>query len=207
MTVMTRCAANILWKLWVDSSKRPDIAALMVPMGEGDLCLIPMTANHREGLRACCDADPDIWDIYPVNMGGAAFDSAFDTFLANPARHIFAVLLGGQVVGMTSYLNLALERQALEIGGTFMAPYVRGTGLNARVKRLMLARAFGEGIRRVQFLIDERNKRSQAAVLKLGATKEGVLRAERITWTGHVRDTGVFGLLREEWEQGMPARV
>ena len=85
--------------------------------------------------------------------------------------------------------------------------YVRGTGLNARVKRLMLARAFGEGIRRVQFLIDERNKRSQAAVLKLGATKEGVLRAERITWTGHVRDTGVFGLLREEWEQGMPPRV
>lgn len=175
------------------------IAALMQPMAAGDLRLEPMTETHREGLRACCDADPDIWDIYPVNMAGAAFDPAFDAFLANPARHIFAVLVADQVVGMTSYLNLALDRQALEVGGTFMAPWVRGTGLNARVKKLMLDRAFGGGIRRVQFLIDERNLRSQAAVRKLGATKEGVLRAERITWTGHVRDTGVFGLLRDEW--------
>lgn len=182
-------------------SNATTVTALMAPMGEGDLRLVPLTEIHREGLRACCDADADIWDIYPVNMGGAAFDGAFDGFLANPARHIFAVQLDGQVVGMTSYLNLALDRQALEVGGTFMAPPVRGTGLNRRVKGLMLDRAFGQGIRRVQFLIDERNQRSQAAVLKLGATKEGVLRAERITWTGHVRDTGVFGLLREEWEQ------
>lgn len=175
------------------------IAALMLPMTADDLRLEPMVETHREALRAACDADPDIWEIYPINMEGAAFDPAFDAFLANSARHIFAILLADEVVGMTSYLNLALDRQALEVGGTFMAPWVRGTGLNARVKKLMLDRAFGEGIRRVQFLIDERNLRSQAAVRKLGATKEGVLRAERITWTGHVRDSAVFGLLREEW--------
>ncbi len=179
-----------------------DIAALMQPMEDGDIRLEPLGEAHREGLRTCCVADDPVWDIYPVDMAGTAFDKAFYAFLANPARHIFAVLQDGKVQGMTSYLNLALDRQVLEIGGTFMAPWTRGTGLNGRVKRLMINRAFGEGIRRIQFLIDERNQRSQAAVRKLGAQKEGVLRAERITWTGHVRDTGVFGLLREEWENG-----
>jgi RimJ/RimL family protein N-acetyltransferase len=67
------------------------------------------------------------------------------------------------------------------------------------LKRLMLGHAFAAGIRRVEFRIDERNQRSQAAVAKLGAIKEGVLRAERITWTGHVRDTGLWSLLAGEW--------
>lgn len=173
---------------------------LMMPMEEGELRLEPMGEQHREGLRAACNADSDIWETYPVNMAGDAFDPAFDAFMANPSRHIFAILHKGELVGMTSYLNLALDRQALEVGGTYMAPAVRGTGLNDRVKRLMLERAFTKGIRRVQFLIDERNGRSQAAVRKLGAVKEGVLRAERITWSGHVRDTAVFGLLKQEWE-------
>lgn len=177
-----------------------DIAALMQPMEDGDLRLEPLMEAHREGLRACCVADDPVWEIYPVNMAGAAFDPAFDAFLANPARHIFAVLVDGKVAGMTSYLNLALDRQTLEVGGTFMAPWTRGSGLNKRVKTLLFDRAFGAGIRRIQFLVDERNKRSQAAISKMGATKEGVLRAERITWTGHVRDTGVFSLLKDEWE-------
>jgi RimJ/RimL family protein N-acetyltransferase len=64
----------------------------------------------------------------------------------------------------------------------------------------MLAHAFASGIRRIEFRIDERNARSQAAVRKIGATKEGVLRAERITWTGHVRDTGLFSILGDEWQ-------
>lgn len=173
---------------------------LMQPMEEGDIRLEPLTEAHRELFRACCVADDPVWDIYPVNMAGDAFDPAFDAFLANPARHIFAVLQGGKMVGMTSYLNLAMDRQVLEVGGTFMAPWVRGSGLNKRVKTMLFDRAFAVGIRRIQFLIDERNGRSQAAIAKMGATKEGVLRAERITWTGHVRDTAVFSILKEEWD-------
>lgn len=176
-----------------------EIAALMQPMEEGDVRLEPLTEAHREAFRACCVADDPVWDIYPVNMADEAFDPAFDGFLANPARHIFAVLQDGVMVGMTSYLNLALDKQTLEIGGTFMAPWVRGSGLNQRVKTMLFDRAFAEGVRRIQFMIDERNGRSQAAITKMGATKEGVLRAERITWTGHVRDTAVFSLLKEEW--------
>jgi RimJ/RimL family protein N-acetyltransferase len=76
---------------------------------------------------------------------------------------------------------------------------LRGTGFNHRVKDMMLQRAFGCGIRRVEFCVDIRNARSQAAMKKLGAVREGVLRAHIVTWTGHVRDTVLFSILKEEW--------
>jgi RimJ/RimL family protein N-acetyltransferase len=78
---------------------------------------------------------------------------------------------------------------------------MRGTGFNRRIKDLMLKRAVGRGFRRVEFRVDARNARSQAAMTKLGAVREGVLRADRITWTGHVRDTVLFSILAEEWPE------
>jgi hypothetical protein len=65
----------------------------------------------------------------------------------------------------------------------------------------MLDRAFAAGAERVQFTVDARNARSQAAMSKLGAVKEGVLRRHLITWTGHVRDSVVFSITRDEWPQ------
>ncbi len=178
-----------------------DREALFAPMDDGNIHLEQLAESHREGLRAACNADSEIWQIYPHDMQGKAFDPVFDAIIANPNRRPFALIVDGIVVGMSGYLNLALDRQALEIGGTFMSPATRGTGLNGRIKKLLLDRAFCCGIRRVEFRVDERNKRSQAAVLKLGSTKEGVLRAERITWTGHVRNTAVFSILAEEWQK------
>ena len=64
---------------------------------------------------------------------------------------------------------------------------------------VMLEHAFASGALRVQFRVDTRNKRSQAAVAKLGAVREGVLRRDRLTWTGYVRDTVVFSILDHEW--------
>jgi RimJ/RimL family protein N-acetyltransferase len=176
-----------------------DSAALFAPMRDAEIYLEELNETHREGLRAVCSADTEIWQIYPFNMSGDGFDPVFDAIMANPNRRPFALIVNSMVIGMSGYLNLALDRQALEIGGTFISPATRGTGLNGRIKKLLLDRAFGCGIRRIEFRVDERNARSQAAVLKLGAVKEGVLRAERITWTGHIRDTVVFSLLAEEW--------
>ena len=82
----------------------------------------------------------------------------------------------------------------LEIGSTYYVPAMRGTGFNRIVKDLMLGRAFACGFRRVEFRVDARNGRSQAAIAKIGAVREGVLRADRITWTGHVRDTVLFSI-------------
>ena len=181
-----------------------DLARLLEPMEDsawdgGRIRVEPLDERHREGLRACCDPADPVWEIYPYDLSGDNFDPLFATALATEGRQSFAILLDGKERGISSFMNMRLERQSLEIGGTFMAPEARGSGLNGRVKRLLLGRAFECGIRRVEFRIDERNARSRAAVLKLGAVKEGVLRAERITWTGHVRDTGVFSILADEW--------
>ena len=120
-------------------------------------------------------------------------------------------------IGYAAYLLFRPERPSIEsvtrveIGneerrvssGTILTAKlkVRGTGFNRRVKAMMLERAFSSGFRRVEFRVDRRNARSQAAMKKLGAVREGVLRADRITWTGHVRDTVLFAILKDEWQQ------
>jgi RimJ/RimL family protein N-acetyltransferase len=68
------------------------------------------------------------------------------------------------------------------------------------MKRLLIEHGFACGYRRIEFRVDVRNKRSQKAVLKLGAKQDGILRKNRITWTGHIRDTVVFSLFQDEWQ-------
>lgn len=105
----------------------------------------------------------------------------------------------GAVVGTTRFLNIEPTRQTGEIGGTFIHPDARSTFVNAEAKYLMLAHAFASGMRRVEPLTDARNVRSQAAIAKLGAVREGVLRRERVTWTGHVRDGVLFAVTDLDW--------
>ena len=111
----------------------------------------------------------------------------------------YAIFDGETLVGMTAWLRPDWSAQTVEIGNSFIHPDARGTGFNRLLKRLMIDHAFAVGIRRIEFRIDERNARSQAAVAKLGAVKEGVLRAERVTWTGYTRDTGLWSLLTGDW--------
>jgi RimJ/RimL family protein N-acetyltransferase len=168
----------------------------------GDNCRAePFTEALRDPLRAACAEDPDIWAIYANDFGPAGFDASIDSYTANPRNRSFILYDGDGLAGMSSFLGLDEARQVVEIGGTYYRPHLRGTGLNHRVKAMMLARAFAAGIRRVEFRVDARNLRSQAAMAKLGATREGLLRADRITWTGHVRDTVIFSILADEWRQ------
>ena len=133
------------------------------------------------------------------NFGPDGFDAAIDGYVANPNNRTFVLFDGDEVAGMSSYLGIDEGRQVLEIGGTYYRPHLRGTGFNRRIKDMMLARAFDCGFRRIEFRVDRRNARSQAAMAKLGAVREGVLRADRITWNGHVRDTVLFAILKDEW--------
>jgi RimJ/RimL family protein N-acetyltransferase len=155
--------------------------------------------RHRDALRAACAEDEEIWEIYANNFGPAGFDDSIDRYVANPNNRTFVLLDGDELAGMSSFLGIDENRQVLEIGGTYYRPHLRGTGFNRRIKDMMLSRAFDCGIRRVEFRVDRRNARSQAAMKKLGAVREGVLRADRITWTGHVRDTVLFAILKGEW--------
>ncbi|WP_353227179.1 GNAT family protein [Novosphingobium sp.] len=173
---------------------------LYVALSEGDLALVPLAAEHREGLRAACAADDEIWQVYPFNYRGADFDPQFDRLIGGgPQRRCFAVLHDRALVGMTAWIDAGQPGWAIEIGNSYIVPALRGTGFNRRMKQLLIDHAFACGLERVVFKVDQRNARSQAAVIKLGATREGVLRHERKTWTGWVRDTVVFSLLRSEW--------
>jgi RimJ/RimL family protein N-acetyltransferase len=102
---------------------------------------------------------------------------------------------------MSSYLDIEPKHGSVQIGRTFFVPRVRGTGINERVKRLMLDRAFGSGFHRAEFKVDTRNGRSMAAIEKLGAVREGTLRKNLVTWTGFQRDTAVYSILAEEWDR------
>lgn len=177
------------------------MSGLRTVLEDGDVRLEPLADHHIEPLRAACARDPDIWDIYPVSMLGEHFDTAMEEFHATTNWVRFAVIHHGEVAGMTNFINPDERNRALEIGGTYIQPSARGpAGVNAKMKRLMIDHAFACGFERIEFRVDARNLRSRAAVLKLGAQHEGVLRRNRITWTGYVRDTYVFGLLKGEWQ-------
>jgi RimJ/RimL family protein N-acetyltransferase len=175
------------------------IDCLSTPMS-GDNCRAELFAEqHRAALKAACAEDSEIWQIYANNFGPDGFDESIDFYTANPRNRTFVLFDGDELAGMASFLGIDEPRQCLEIGGTYYRPHLRGTGLNRRIKDMMVARAFDCGIRRIEFRVDNRNARSQAAMKKLGAVREGVLRADRITWNGHVRDTVLFAILKDEW--------
>jgi RimJ/RimL family protein N-acetyltransferase len=175
--------------------------------------LEPITEAHREDLRAACAADPATWnELYPYSMLGEAFDAGWDRMYASPGAEWtpFAVMTNGRCGGVSSYLAIDPVNATLEIGATYYGPDLRGGAVNPAAKRLLLAHAFESGARRVQFKVDAINARSRAAVLKLGATQEGILRQDRVTWTGRVRDTVVFSILSDEWRavgDGLDARL
>jgi RimJ/RimL family protein N-acetyltransferase len=169
-------------------------------MSDAELSLEPLAEAHREPLRAACAEDPDIWAIYPMCFYGERFDPAFDKCL-RPGSTGFAISLGDDLVGMSSYLDIEPKHGSVQIGRTYFVPRVRGSGINARVKRLMLDRAFASGFERAEFKVDTRNARSMAAIEKLGAVREGTLRQNLITWTGYRRDTAVYSILAREWER------
>ena len=176
-----------------------DVAGLSAPMADSEVALQPLAEEHRPALKAACAEDGEVWTIYSTSYDPEHFDESFDRIRARPDWRCFAILAGGRLIGMSCYIGIDTERAVLEIGNTYYVPAMRGTGLNRRVKDLLLGRAFGCGFRRVEFRVDARNARSQAAMAKLGAVREGVIRQDRVTWTGHVRDTVLFSILRDEW--------
>jgi RimJ/RimL family protein N-acetyltransferase len=172
---------------------------LAAPM-QGDGCsALLFSDEHRDALRSACAEDRDIWQIYSMDFGPEAFDTNIDALASRSDAHVFALFDGVELAGMSSFLGINPTRQTLEIGATYYRPHLRGSGLNRRVKDMMIGRAFESGFRRIEFRVDRRNGRPQAAMAKLGAVREGVFRADRITWNGHVRDTVLFAILKDEW--------
>ena len=166
--------------------------------------LEPVTPEHRDDLRAAVDCDPETWEIMSVNGCGEGFEDWWGALVGETQRHerlayIIRRLEDERVIGTSSYSNIRRLHRGVMIGSTFIHPDARSGPINPESKRLMLEHAFEAGAVRVEFTADVRNARSQAALLKLGATHEGILRNHKITWTGHVRDTAVFSITDYDW--------
>ena len=172
---------------------------LAAPMAGDGIRAEPMVEGHRAALKAACVEDLEVWEIFALGFGPGEFDGSFDRIMALPWVRFVLFDADGELVGMSCFLNIAEERQTLEIGNTYYRPRFRGSGINRRIKAMMIKRAFDCGFRRIEYRVDARNARSQAAMARLGAVREGVMRADRITWTGHVRDTVLFSILKDEW--------
>ncbi|WP_346319814.1 GNAT family protein [Chitinophaga sp. YIM B06452] len=108
----------------------------------------------------------------------------------------------GKVAGSTRYCGIALQHKRTEIGYTWIHPGFQRSGLNRAMKFAMLQYAFEVwGMNRVELKTDERNEKSRNAMVGIGCKQEGILRHHMITWTGHLRNSVFFGMLKEEWPE------
>ncbi|HTI66269.1 MAG TPA: GNAT family protein [Caulobacteraceae bacterium] len=184
----------------------PDLALQLQthPLEGRFVRLEPYAPALKDEVRAALDCDSDGWDLFATSGQGEHFEGWWSTSLAEMGdgrRLAYAVrdLADGRVVGTSAFLDIRPPHRGAEIGATFLRPEARSGRANPEAKLLMLAYAFDHGAVRVELVTDLRNLRSQAAIAKLGAVREGVLRRERITWTGHVRDSVIYAITDGEW--------
>jgi N-acetyltransferase len=179
------------------------------------VALEPLAEAHREPLRRAAD-DERIWAKALVRATGEGFDGWFAAALAEREagrRFPFAVRLLADMtcVGSTSYLDISPHHRRVEIGATWYRPASWGTTVNPECKLLLLTYAFEVlGVQRVAFITDVLNEHSQAAIAKLGATREGILRSHMVSQGGRVRDSVVFSIVAGEWphiRQALHART
>ena len=168
--------------------------------------LEPLALQHASALFAA-SRDPGIWCWLLVKQ----FDSVADTekwitdalaAQAGGSEVAFVTVRrsDGVPVGSTRFLDIRRPHRSLEIGWTWLAPGAQRTPLNTEAKYLMFRHAFEQlDAVRVQLKTDERNARSRAAIARVGATFEGILRRYQARYDGFVRNTAIFSLTAEEW--------
>lgn len=174
---------------------------------EGDVIrLEPLSEKHIDDLFVAGN-DEHIWEfmVYGTIRTRDQMRSLVTDLLRRQAAGTdlpFAVVhrQAGCAIGMTRYLEIRPEHLSLEIGGTWYAPAYQRTVVNTESKYLLLSHAFETlGVNRVQFKTDLRNIRSQKAIERIGAVKEGILRQHIILPDGRPRDSVYYSILREEW--------
>ncbi|MET7964331.1 bifunctional pyridoxamine 5'-phosphate oxidase family protein/GNAT family N-acetyltransferase [Micromonospora zamorensis] len=168
--------------------------------------LEPLDLAHADELHAAT-ADEEVWQHLASTRPSTPGETAKVIGTALAAQHggervawVQRCAATGAVVGSTSYYEIDPERRSVAIGYTFLGrPWWR-TGINTEAKLLLLSRAFDDlGAVRVAWHTDIRNVRSQAAIERLGATREGVLRMHRQRPDGSWRDTVQYAMTVDEW--------
>lgn len=195
------------------------LAATVAVLRGTHVALEPLAAEHAAELLAAALEDRSTYGWTAVPDSEAAMASYVDGLLADAGRgaavpFVQRALATGRIVGSTRYLDIHHWRRrplpdAVEIGGTWLAASAQRTAINTEAKLLLLTYAFDTwDVERVAICTDARNTRSRAAIERLGATFEGVLRGYRLAagslatpsdGTTPLRDTALYAIVATEW--------
>ncbi|UJP10546.1 GNAT family N-acetyltransferase [Microbacterium sp. KUDC0406] len=185
-----------------------------ITLDDGRVRLEPLGHEHAEDLACAAASLKPLWYTFvpAADAVPAEIDSRIalrDSGMMNP----FAVrrLSTGEVVGMTTYCNIDQPNRRVEIGYTWIGASAQGSEVNPAMKRLLLAHAFDEcDAIAVSLLTHFHNRHSRAAIERLGAKLDGILRNHRIMPDGSLRDTAAYSILPNEWpavRNGLDARL
>lgn len=167
--------------------------------------LQPLQLYHRDGLLEAA-ADGELWNLWFTSVPSV---STIDAYLKTASDERdrgeslpFVVVdkESGKILGSTRFCNVVPTHRRLEIGYTWYAKSTQRTGVNTECKLLLLSYAFEKlDCIAVEFRTNWHNHRSRAAILRLGAKQDGVLRNHQIQRDGVLRDTVVFSIIDQEW--------
>ena len=158
--------------------------------------LVPLDPSHEDALWEVAQ-DERSWRLMRVrgNVSRELFHEWFESVDLG-----FLHYFDGELVGHTSYLNAREDDRVVEIGNTWLASTVWGTGANTEAKLLLLQHAFeAEGYLRVEFKTDAANDRSRAALAALPAEFEGVFRKHMLVRGGERRDSAWYAVIDDDW--------
>ncbi|MGX5358142.1 GNAT family N-acetyltransferase [Kocuria sp. KH4] len=178
---------------------------LAIPTLTGTVATLePLAPEHAADL-ADAVAEDDLYQLWYTRLPapdamGAEIERRLAEHRAGQVVPWAIRTADGRAVGMTTFLNVRPDHRRLEIGSTWIAPSVQGTGLNTEVKLLQLTHAFEtlECIA-VEFRTHWHNQRSRRAIAALGAKQDGVLRNHDLWRDGTMRDVVVFSVINSEW--------
>lgn len=167
--------------------------------------LEPLASKHVDGLVAV-GLDPSLWALTVARVRDAAdlrawIESALADQRAGSALP-FAIVLrdDNRVIGATRFGSYAPSHRRVEIGWTWVSPQWQRSAVNTEAKYLLLKHAFDTlKLLRVEFKTDVINVRSRAAILRIGAQEEGILRRHQVTESGRVRDSIYFAITDLDW--------
>ncbi|WP_176299941.1 GNAT family N-acetyltransferase [Burkholderia vietnamiensis] len=169
------------------------------------IVLRPLAASDRQALLDAA-ADGELWNLkVTVVPDERTVDAYLDTALQGRAAGTvmpFAIVerASGRVIGSTRFWKIDRNNRKLEIGHTWLSASAQRTRANTEAKWLLLAYAFDTlQCVRMQFTTDELNEKSRAAILRLGAKQEGIVRHERIMPDGRKRNSVRFSIIDDEW--------
>lgn len=166
--------------------------------------LEPLTESHRKELYIAAQ-DERIWEHVATKGYGDQFHFWFGDalrYLNNQEQLPFVIrkLDDNKLIGSTRLYNINHKHMRLTLGYSWLTPQMWGTNINAECKLLLLKHVFEDlNMNRVEILTDTRNLRSQAAIKKLGAKKEGILRHHMVLADGYVRDSVMYSIVNKEW--------